>query len=130
MADEEKKVQEEPVRDEAPKEVQKTEAPENPAPERKPVAITGRSMLCLLLIAFMLIFGCITTVVDFFRPKAPQKEVKEMFGDSLESFMDESGLSAVDSAQKVNRARMDSALQAERKVLDSLMREAGMKEEE
>lgn len=125
MADEEKKVQEE-----APKEVQETKAPENPAPERKPVAITGRSMLCLLLIAFMLIFGCITTVVDFFRPKAPQKEVKEMFGDSLESFMQESGLSAVDSTKKVNRARMDSAALAERMVLDSLMREAGMIEEE
>ena len=46
-------------------------------PARKPVVVTKRAALSLLLVAFMLVFGAVSAVVDLFRGGSREDGLRE-----------------------------------------------------
>lgn len=54
--------------------VQEAQTPQ--APQRKPVVITKRSALSLLLVGFLLVFGVVNAIADLFRGDEGKEDVK------------------------------------------------------
>ena len=46
-------------------------------PTRKPVVVTKRAALSLLLVAFMLVFGAVSALVDLFRGGSREEGLRE-----------------------------------------------------